>query len=233
MVSPDNKYTQMAKRQMEAETSNMKIRNHKEHNENPDYWNILLKDIKNNTDVWSGKSALDFGCGCGRNVENLGKMADWASIDGVDISSNNIKHCIEYYASSTSSGMFNFYTNNGVDLKVLENEKYDFVMSTIVFQHICVHDIRFKLKSEIYRVLKPNGIFSFQMNFGENLHLRRYSDNFYDAEGTNSRCDTTVENEEEIVRDLEEIGFKNITCQVRPSFSCNASDKWIFVRCEK
>ena len=49
----------------------MPAQNHKQHNDDPEYWDILLKDIVDNPSFWEGKRALDFGCGCGRNIENL------------------------------------------------------------------------------------------------------------------------------------------------------------------
>lgn len=66
-----NRYTEMQKSYYERETPNMKIVNHMNHNDNQDYWNILLEPLK--TGNWSRKKALDFGCGCGRNVLNMSK----------------------------------------------------------------------------------------------------------------------------------------------------------------
>ena len=235
-VSVDNKYSLMQKSQMNASTANMKKLNHKDHNENPDYWETLLGDVTKEPEAWEGKKALDFGCGCGRNVENLLKLAEWGKVDGVDISENNIEYCKSYIRNMGHiyEGRYDFYANNGIDLRDIGDEEYDFVMSTIVFQHICVHSIRFSLKSEIFRVLKKGGVFSFQMNYGPaNNGARDYHDDHYDAKGTNSMCDTRVDRPEDIVDDLQKIGFKNITYKILPSFSCDAVNEWIYVRCEK
>jgi len=232
-IDIDNKYSKMQKKQMNASTSNMKRLNHKDHNENPDYWDILLSAVKGEPEAWAGKKALDFACGCGRNVENLLKLAEWERVDGVDISENNIEYCRKYI-SNLYDARFAFHVNNGVDLEGIEGDEYDFVMSTIALQHICVHSIRYSLKSEIYRVMKPGGVFSFQMNFGpSHNNARAYHENFYDAPGTNSICDTRVDHPQEIIDDLEKIGFRDIVYQIRPSFSSDATNEWIYVRCKK
>ena len=65
MVNKSNNYTNMQKNQYSSGTSN-----HPEHNDNPNYWDILLSDLKD-SDKWSGKNALDFASGKGRNVSNM------------------------------------------------------------------------------------------------------------------------------------------------------------------
>ena len=121
--------------------------NHEEHNNNPNYFNQLLKKISDDPEKWTNKTALDFGCGKGRNVINLRNLTSWKCVDGVDISTENIKYCKENYKSPNSK----FFKNNGLDLKDLESNYYDFVMSTIVFQHIPSREVRLNLKKEIYR----------------------------------------------------------------------------------
>ena len=74
MVDPKNPYTLMQKGWYNPGTNN-----HEEHNNNPDYWDILLKDLKDK-DKWAGKNALDFGCGKGRNVTNMLSLCDFNKI---------------------------------------------------------------------------------------------------------------------------------------------------------
>lgn len=234
MIKPDNKYSVMQKKQMNTETEKMSRFNHKQHNDNRDYWNILLGDIKNDPGRWKGKKSLDFGCGCGRNLENLLGLAEWETVDGVDISETNVEYCKKYLKDYNDR--FRVFANNGTDLSSLQSGEYDFVMSTIVFQHICVHDVRFSLKSEIYRVLKKGGIFSFQMTYGSSSNPQRscgYSENYYDAPGTNGYFDTRVDDPNEVIEDLKKIGFRNITHQIRPSFSNTSFKNWIYFRAEK
>ena len=222
-----NPYTMMQKIEYSNGTSN-----HEEHNNNKDYWDILLSDVKNKED-WKDKKALDFACGKGRNVTNLLSLADWSRVDGVDLSEANIYYCKEEYANQNSE----WYGNSGVDLDALKSEEYDFVMSTIALQHIPVHEIRRSLMKEILRVMKPGAVFSFQMAYGPvekpGGNPAAYYDNTYFARGTNSSWDVRVNDEQQVQEDLEEIGFQNVLTEVRDPFSDTQHPNWIYVRCQK
>ena len=71
-MSKNNKYTLMQQNYYDGEgkeeNKGMDKENHKFHNNNPDYWNILVKDVESN---YQDKIGLDFACGCGRNILNL------------------------------------------------------------------------------------------------------------------------------------------------------------------
>lgn len=225
----DNKYTLMQKSFYSSGTSN-----HEEHNDNPDYWSILLGEIKESS-KWKGKSALDFACGKGRNVTNLHSLAEWSTVDGVDISESNINFCKNAYLEQDSK----WFCNNGVDLNPIEENQYDFVMSTIALQHIPVYEIRRSIMTEILRVLKSGGLFSFQMGFGPDLmdtHGRprsSYYDNSYNASGTNADHDVRVQSEDEIKNDLAKIGFVDIETTIASPFSDFGHPNWIYVKCKK
>lgn len=126
------------------------------------------------------------------------------------------------------------YKNNGVDLSFIPDDCYDVVFSTICLQHICVHDIRFSLVKEFFRVLKSGGSFCAQMGFG-NAHPRTvgYFENHYDAKDTNSGCDTRVDSPSELQSDLESIGFKDFTFDLRPVGPGDGHSGWIFFRATK
>jgi len=228
MVSNDNKYTNMQKNAYSHGTSN-----HDEHNTNPNYWEILLGDLQNG-EKWKGKIALDFACGRGRNVTNMLNLCDWERVDGIDISESNITQNKNDYQNQNSD----WYCNNGVDVSDLKDNEYDFIMSTIALQHIPVYDIRKSLITDLLRTLKSGGVFSFQMGFGEGLESElgprvSYFENHYDAPGTNSVCDVRVQNVEDIIKDLKEIGFTNITTEVRESYSDSGHPQWIYVKAYK
>ena len=232
-MKKNNKYTLMQKEYYENATERMSIGNHKEHN-TKNYYNILLSDIKNNSDNFKDKIALDFGCGCGRNVKNLLEMADWRRVDGIDISSNNIKYCNEYLKElGYASDKFMFKSSNGIDCKPLKNEVYDFVVSTITLQHICVHEIRYNILKDIFRIMKPGGIFSLQVGYDKKGNHVGYYENYYDAKVTNSRCDFAVEDENYMIKDLERIGFDNITYEITNSHHDRSHNKWIYFRMVK
>lgn len=241
-IDPNNRYTRMQKHYYEANAIGMAKNNHREHDVNPDYWNILLGDLMDEDNakmffqVNEKPNVLDFGCGCGRNVFNIIEKSPilLGGVDGVDISENNIQLCNElrkqYNIPETAC---KFYVNNGIDLSDLKSDEYTFVISTIVFQHIAVHEIRYNLMKEIYRVMKNKSSFSLQMGYGNSPDTVGYYENFYDATGTNSACDVRVENPEDLINDLKKIGFSSVNYQIRPSFSNTIHKEWIYVKAFK
>ncbi len=184
-------------------------------------------------DSWVNKVALDFACGKGRNVTNMLSLSDWKRIDGIDISEANILYCNENYKEQNSD----WYVNNGTDVSQLKDNEYDFIMSTIALQHIPVYDIRKSLITDLLRTLKPGGLFSFQMGYGEEISKGEnrygYYENFYNAGGTNSQHDVRVQSEMEIINDLSDIGFVNIETFVRDTFSDKGHPQWIYVKAYK
>jgi hypothetical protein len=63
----------------------------------------------------------------------------------------------------------NFFLTSGTDTGATKSDYYDFVLCTITLQHIPVYTIRSKILTDILRVMKPGGLFAFQMGFGVNL----------------------------------------------------------------
>ena len=135
MVEKDNPYTKMQKAFYNAtKAREMAGVNHRQHDNNRHYWRVLLRSIRNDSAKWKGKIALDFGCGTGRNICNLLRMANWKRVDGVDISENNLKEAdIILKKEGNEKFLWDLYVNDGIDLQDLKTEEYDFVMSTITF----------------------------------------------------------------------------------------------------
>ena len=233
-LNENNAYTkmQLAHYQNEGRDINggMNRENHMFHNNNPEYWSILVKDTEDPS--FKNKIGLDFGCGCGRNILNLHDR--FLKFDGVDIASNLIERTREnLIKKNIPTNSFDLYTCNGINLSVIKNNNYyDFIMSTIVLQHICVYDIRLSYLKEFYRLLKKDGILSFQMGFGKGHGKVSYFDNYYQATSTNSGCDVIVSSPDEIINDLKNIGFNNITYKFGQPYA-DGHEKWIFIRCIK
>lgn len=232
-----NDYALMQKEFYEKEAGNMNATgNHRHHDVNPDYKNILLGRLSATPEIFKNEIALDFGCGQGRNVSNI---ISWfpnlfSRVEGVDISSNNIKYCeINLAKEIGDTTKYKFHVNDGKSLENLKSDSYKFVMSTIVFQHICVHETRFSLMSEIFRLLKSNGIFSFQMGFGPG-HSRAasYYENMCAADTTNSGYDVQIVDPQNLVDDLVKIGFEGIKYVISKS-DYDSHRQWIFVEAEK
>ena len=218
----------MQKSQYERDADLMNQENHMFHNANQDYWDILVSDTESR---FRDKVGLDFGCGCGRNVMNL--WMRFRRMDGVDISAGNLRHARENLLKcGCPPDRFQLFEASGVDLAGLRTAEYDFIMSTIVLQHIAVHDIRYGYLKEFFRVMKPGGLLSFQMGYGEGYGKAGYYENHYDASGTNSAHDTRVTDPEQIAADLREIGFTNIRHTIRQPYS-DGHPLWIFVKADK
>ena len=230
-MDPNNKYTKMQQAQYDKDAVEWSLQNKnpvvgsfEQHNNWSDYDKFLFKSVDTN-----GKVALDFGCGPGRNIVKF--ASKFARIDGADISDVNLEKARLWFAANNLQTTPTLYKNNGVDLAEVPSEVYDVVFSTICLQHICVHDIRFSLLNEFYRILKPGGAICIQMGFGPG-HIRTvgYFDNHYDATVTNSGHDTRVDSPDELKGDLEKIGFSNFEYDIRPVGPGDIHGNWIFFR---
>ena len=200
-----NVYLKDYKDKFESYHSGMTIDNHKQHNPDPEYWDILLGDVKNNSEKWEGKNAFDFGCGCGRNLHNLSTLANWANIDGCDISPSNAKYAKEWFDErNTTSAVSTTWENNGMDIQPIPH-KYDFIMSHIVFQHISNYTVRFSIITDMFNSLNEGGLCS--LHFMDMNVSSPYLENCMDYK--NCR----VENEQYLVDDFNKIGFKNVSVQ--------------------
>lgn len=233
-MEQDNKYSKMQQKQYDTEASVWSIENRDpvvgsfdQHNKWDDYDNYLFKSIQSTTD----KVALDFGCGPGRNIVKFSER--FKRIDGADISDINLKNAVQWCQYNNVKVPL-FYKNNGMDLQAIVSEVYDVVFSTICLQHICVHDIRFNLMKEFYRILKPGGAICLQMGFGVGHPFTvGYFENHYEATATNSGCDTRVDSPDELKSDLEKIGFHSFEYDIRPVGPGDCHGNWIFFRAFK
>lgn len=195
-------YLQTYKDTFESQHKGMTVDNHQQHNPDPEYWAILLGDVKFNPERWEGKRAFDFGCGCGRNLVNLSTLANWSTIDGCDISKSNAEYAQQWYIKNTQSiASCKTWESNGKDIQPIPYG-YDFIMSHIVFQHISNYDVRYSILTDMYESLNEGGLCSLHfMDLGESVP---YFENSLDWK--NCR----VENEQYIVDDFNKIGFKDV-----------------------
>jgi SAM-dependent methyltransferase len=103
------------------------------------------------------EKALDFGCGVGRLTQALAYYFD--EVFGVDIAPTMITLARQYNPKELRC---KFFLNETSDLKIFENNTFDFIYSNIVLQHIELQYSRLYIE-EFVRVLKPGGLLLFQM----------------------------------------------------------------------
>jgi len=158
------------------------------------FTNELKKLIEPNSVV------LDLGCGIGRVEKFLAPHCK--EIYGVDVSGKMIKLAKRNVIYENVQ----FHKNNGRDLSVFPDKRFDFVFSVAVLQHIEKEDALFYLM-EIYRVLKENGKVYLQFpNLLCDDNLRSFLDSSKQKYRSVSRMRyyTTAE----IEKIMEAIGFK-------------------------
>lgn len=106
-------------------------------------------------------AALDFGCGVGRLILPL--AAHFESVMGVDISEAYIA---EAARNCSTRNVHNVAFAQDLDALARENQKFDFVHSTIVFNHIPWKKGK-KLIAQLFDLLDQGGIMAVQV-----LHRR-------------------------------------------------------------
>jgi len=109
--------------------------------------------FKNYVPNWKGIKVLDVGCGGGLACEFLAKLG--ANVSGIDLSINSIKAAQEHAKSSNLE--INYQCGVAENLPYNENT-FDIVLCFDVLEHVA--DLKIVI-SEIYRVLKKDGIFLF------------------------------------------------------------------------
>jgi SAM-dependent methyltransferase len=101
--------------------------------------------------------ALDFGCGVGRLTRALAEY--FPECCGVDISPTMIRMAREFNGDLSQC---RFLLNENDHLKVLPDDYFGFIYTSIVLQHIAETYSR-KYIAELIRVLKPGGALVFQI----------------------------------------------------------------------
>jgi SAM-dependent methyltransferase len=105
------------------------------------------------------EAALEIGCGPGRLMRPL--SGHFGEIHGVDVSDRMIRLARERLASAPNAFPQH---NSGADLALYPNEKFDFVYSFAVFQHIPSREVVFEYLRESRRTLKTGGVLRCQFN---------------------------------------------------------------------
>jgi len=229
----ENEYLKMQSSWYEKRAKDWSLQNknpvvgsYKQHNNWKDYNDYLFPKIDT-----SNLIALEYGCGPARNL--IQYHSQFARIDGVDIGKTNIDNA-KANLEDAQLPIPNLYVNDGKNIPT-DDKTYDIVFSVICLQHIASYDVRDHIKREIYRVLKDDGYFCFQMGFGgrSKYPWANYHDNAFDAEATNGFHDVSITDLNDLTDHLTEIGFKYITTNLRPTGPGDGHAKWVWVQCRK
>src|ERR1039457_5860340 len=113
-------------------------------------------------------AALEIGCGPGRLMRAPSRH--FQEIHGVDVSDTMIALARERLRRTPNAFPRH---SSGSDLSLFPSEKFDFVYSYAVFQHIPSREVVFHYLREARRVLKPRGILRSQIN-GLPPHAKQY-----------------------------------------------------------
>jgi SAM-dependent methyltransferase len=105
--------------------------------------------------------ALDFGCGVGRLSQAL--CASFERVDGIDISDSMVRKAQEF---NRYGDRCNYQVNVNDDLRLFEDDQFDFVYSNITLQHI-PPQYALRYIAEFIRVLRPGGIALFHVPSGK------------------------------------------------------------------
>ena len=122
---------------------------------------FILSDLEN---ICQGRDpasmrVLEIGCGAGRVTRALARR--FGEVHAVDISGEMVRLARATLADYPNAHV---YQNSGADLSVVPDVPFDFVFSTIVFQHIDSHAIIESYVREVCRLLRPGRLFKFDVN---------------------------------------------------------------------
>ena len=100
---------------------------------------------------------LEIGCGTGRVLQHL--AGRYREVHGIDIAGEMVKQGGHRLAGVPN---IHFHQGNGYDLEAFADESVDLVYSALVFQHM-PKTIAYNYFQETNRVLRPDGLFLFQV----------------------------------------------------------------------
>jgi SAM-dependent methyltransferase len=102
---------------------------------------------------------LEIGCGLGRMSRHLAEY--FGEVHGTDVSGEMIRQARERLAGISN---LSFFETSGADFTALPPDHYDLVFSVYVFQHVPWREVVESNISDACRVLRPGGLFKFQVN---------------------------------------------------------------------
>jgi cyclopropane fatty-acyl-phospholipid synthase-like methyltransferase len=111
-------------------------------------------------------NVLEIGCGAGRVTRAMAKL--FGRVYAVDVSGEMVRQARRALRSFRN---VEICQNNGRDLSALGKVEVDFAFSCIVFQHIPSREVIEGYVREVHRLLRPGGLFKFQVQGGTDIEL--------------------------------------------------------------
>lgn len=128
--------------------------------------------LNDTTNICQGKTpnemrVLEIGCGAGRITRALARL--FGEVHAVDVSGEMARLAREAVAEFPNAFI---YQNNGMDLSVIPCRAFDFAFSCLVFQHIPSCEIIHSYVHSVYHLLRPGGLFKFQVQGDTNIESK-------------------------------------------------------------
>jgi len=147
-----------------------------QHDDKPGQGNIDIHDLMYREFLVAAenKVVLDIACGCGMGTKMLSCRAQF--VKGYDIDAETIEFAKKYYGGEKIK-----YAVGDICQIPESDGTFDTVISVETFEHVCNVE---QMISEIYRVLKPKGIWCFTTPNGVRypdhkvvrFHIKHYSE---------------------------------------------------------
>lgn len=117
---------------------------------------------------------LDLGCGPGIYTEKLAEKGH--RVTGMDFSANSIRYAME--SAKRKNFTISYLQQDYLELK--EENQYDLIMLIFTDFGVLLPDQRSRLLANIYRALKPGGVFIFDV-LNENYPVKKSGEKEWDA----------------------------------------------------
>lgn len=127
----------------------------------PDIESLILADLARLTGERDPKTlrVFEIGCGIGRMTRYLADI--FGEVHAADVSGEMVAQARERLQCFKHVTV---HETSGVDFRALPGDYFDVVFSAYVFQHVPSKEVVRANIREAYRLLKPGGVFKFQVN---------------------------------------------------------------------